>query len=54
MAPRTDVFLILDAFWCPFGEAFGFPGGVWEVIWEPFGGLWEVFGCLFLVLSWKV
>ena len=54
MAPRTDFFWIWDAFWDPIWEAFGVPGGVWEVIWEPFGGLWEVFGCFFLVLSWKV
>ena len=34
----------METFWNPFWEAFGAPGGVWEVIWEPFGGLWEVFG----------
>ena len=51
---QNRLFWILDGFWSPFWEAFGSPGGVWEVIWELFGGLWEVFGCFFLVLSWKV
>ena len=48
------IFLDFGGFWAPFWEAFGSPGGVWEVIWELFGGLWEVFGCFFWVLSWKM
>ena len=44
------LFWSLDTLWDPFWEAFRAPGGVWEVIWEPFGGLWEVFGCFFWVL----
>ena len=37
-----------DAFWVPFCEALGVLGGVLEVIWEPFGDLWEVFGRFFV------
>ena len=44
---QNRLFGILDGFWASFWEAFGSPGGLWEVIWELFGGLWEVFGCFF-------
>ena len=57
MAPngsQKSLYSILNAFRGPFWEAFGVPGGVWEVIWEPFWCLWEVSGCFFGVLSWKV
>ena len=50
---QNRLFWILDACWAPFWEAFGGPGGVWEVIWEPFGALWEVFGACFWVLCRK-
>ena len=50
---QNRLFWILDAFWAPFWEAFGSPGGVWEVIWELFGALWEVFGGCFWVFCLK-
>ena len=37
---------IWDIIRASFWEAFGSPGGVWEVIWELSGGFWEVFGCI--------
>ena len=50
---HNRLFWILDAVWAPFWEAFGCPGGVWEVIWHLFGALWEVFGGCFRVLRRK-
>ncbi len=51
---QNRFFSILDAFWAPFWEVFGSPGGVWEVIWELFGALWEVCGGCFWVLCLKL
>ena len=41
------LFWILDAFWARFWEAFGGPGGVWEVIWELFGALGRSLAVIF-------
>ena len=54
MAPRTDFFGFWMRFGIHFGRLLGAGGVGWEVIWEPFGGLWEVFGCFLGVLSLKV
>ena len=50
---QNRLFPILDACWAPFSEASGGAGWLWEVIWEPFGALWETFGACFWVLCRK-